>query len=190
MSPISTLEFTGSELVGSPWLEKVACLCARAAQERKQARVNYAVSGWENSPNTLFYLLFQEKRFDAPRGIFHLACDGDELVAFAGAYAHTTPGVLIGLVRSYVHPDYRNRQVLGRSIFAQQMEYGRKHGFTKIWLTFNDYNRPILTALKRIARAKAISLGSRNASAYSDLTFLPEKIVIANTPQYVAEKRL
>lgn len=190
---IEARELPGSGLMTErrDLLADVIELSRQASKADKKYSENYEWENWETNFRSVFSFLFQKKWFDPPSGMFYLLYKGDKLIAFSGAYrCQEHPDVLLCLVRSFVHPDHRNRQVLGNLVLPGQIAFGKSLGLGKAWITFNDYNGPVFHSIRRAGEGKTSLFGTANAELYKDFAPLSERVVINETSQLVLEKAI
>lgn len=162
--------------------DKLLALCNVAYKLNEPAHENYDVSDWQNKPHTLLNLLYHKRRF----GIFNIVSDQERPIAMSGAYVFKDVPI-IG-VRAFTHPDYRGggHWSQARHIFPKQIDWAESKGYSKVWMTFNEYNYKLVNFLKRMSEGKASTFGGPR-EIYQNLKWYNELIEIQYTNQIVAE---
>lgn len=164
-------------------LEDIFALADIAAQEGTPSAVNYRTTDEKYS---FKYLLLVEKRLS----VFTCVYDDEQLVAFSGGYPHDE-NVFIGTVRLYVSPKYRKKWLSG-PMLEKQEEYAKANNYKYLWLTYNEYNRHLVTIIKRASEGKAIGFGinTKIPEVFKGFKVIDEPKIIKYTKQYILEKEL
>ena len=159
--------------------------CSEAAEEDLPPAKNMQVVDYENKPETLLHKLWISKEYDR----LFLGWHGERLVGISACYKLNNKVMICGC-RSWTVPDMRTKYVHGNHIFPEQFKYAKNEGCHAAWFTFNDYNVWLYKFLKRISEGKATAFGMKNSDTYKDMTFVPGQMLIKNTTQMVAIKKL
>jgi len=161
---------------------KLIALCEDAYYLKEPAYENYDVNDWQNKPHTLLNLLYHKQRF----GVFNIVSNDDKPIAMSGAYIYNDVPI-IG-VRAFTHPDYRGggHWCQARHIFPQQIKWAESLGYSRVWLTFNEYNHKLVNFLKRMSEGKASTFGGPR-EIYQNLKWYDELKEVQYTNQIIAE---
>lgn len=184
---LRTISFTSDQLQ-SNILDDLHRLCHEAEQNISMpAHVNMMLDQWENKPNTLMYLLRKTDRFHSGNGLFTLLYDIDNnprrIIACSGIYrSNFDHNVAIGGVRTWKIKDYRNRYLVSKYIFTDQINWCRSNGLKIFALTFNEYNLKVMKILNK----SGLYLDSIN----EDMEMLDRKSYIQGVNQYVMFQRI
>ncbi|MFA5490565.1 MAG: hypothetical protein WC284_15365 [Candidimonas sp.] len=142
-------------------------------------------------PGSLWSVLFEEKRFDHPNGIFGLLYEDDKIIAMSGAYrADFCQDIVIGGVRTYTLKEYRKDFLHGSLLIPKQIEWAVKNEASAFALTFNHYNRWLWDFIRRINCGGGVVLGKKVPDSLKEFTAHPKPCVIKHTKQWICWKRL
>ncbi len=173
------------------YIDDITKLCITASTDPKnKAYENYQLN--DNS-NTLMYKIMHSNELTKDNGVITLLYDGNELIAFSACYINNEWNQVIAGWRSYVHPKYKTRGLVGEYLMPVHMRFASQCGYDRIWITFNSYNKWAYNCYKRIAQGKAVFLGSStnvhaaNAASNNTVVFHDEPKIIKNTEQTVVE---
>lgn len=156
--------------------------------ENSSAAINMWDIDWENKSNTLPYILMKTKRFEDDNGQFHIMFDDDKIVACGGIYksGFDSKFALAG-VRTWVHKDHRTK-LLVRPLLAIQRKWAIDQTCGAVGLSFDDYNKNLITVFKRTRLGEnANRIRDRESSHlfYNGMNEIPFPVNIQNTAQWV-----
>lgn len=115
-------------------------------------------------------------------GNYYVIEDHGEYAGSAGWYQYNDEVSLV-LVRAYIMPKYRTRYLMAEHILP---EIFKESTSKKLWITCNDYNKPIYDALVNMSQGKSAGLFNNWPTIYAKFKPIGSKVV-NNTVQYVAE---
>lgn len=105
---------------------------------------------WQAKFETLPYLIYKSDRFTNDNGEFFILRVNGNIEAVSGIYiSEFDSNVAIGGVRSWTNPGYQANLVIGRYIFPKQLAWAKAKGTKIIALTFNEYNRRLISYFTR-----------------------------------------
>lgn len=162
---------------------KLFTLSNNAYHLKEPAYENYDVNDWQNKSHTLLNLLYFKKRFE----LFNIVLTNEKQpIAMSGTYLWNDIPI-IG-VRAFTHPDYRGggNWCQARYIFPKQIKWWEQKGYTRVWLTFNNYNDRLINFLRRMSEGKASTFGGPR-EIYQNLKWYDDTKKIQYTDQIVAE---
>lgn len=149
---------------------------------------------WSNKPNTLPYLLTKTNKFTGLNGEFHIALDGEKIVACGGVQiAHFCNKIALCGVRTWILPEYRNKMIIGRQILPANKAWATKQGCKQVALSFNEYNKSLLRLWTRIRIGESsdrISKRTNDMMFFNGVNELKFPVYIQYTPQWVVYEQL
>lgn len=171
----------------------------RDKEKNRISARNYDVDGWETNNHCVAFALCNKLRFDPPNGIFDIILEDGNPIGFCGGYKYDDE-TFIGLSRAYVDVAHRNKALLNRFILPKQLLEAHDMGLSKLWLTFNDYNKGLFNYYKRARAASTTTTFFGSVFPNPDEIYegtskiicelakiKEEQIYIQNTWQYVVE---
>ncbi len=167
--------------------------CEQAGKEVDMpAHENMWHDDWTSLSYTLPFILEKTDRFKG-KGEFFILFDDAKPIACAGVYqSDFCDELAIAGVRTWVHKDYRNQQVVRFLLYAQK-QWSIDNGYKAVALTFNEYNKNIISIFKRARLGEnAIRFKDRTPKSlfYNGLHEVSYPVMIRNTPQWVIYERL
>lgn len=114
------------------------------------ASVNMWHEYWMDRPETFPYLVYLSQRFANDNGQFFVCKIDGELQAVSGIQISPFDNyVALGGVRSWVNEKYRGKFIIGRHLLPLQVAWAKSKGIKTIALTFNNYNKKLISYFKR-----------------------------------------
>lgn len=169
-------------------------LSSTLKETNQPAAANMWDDNWESKPATLPYLLECNNRFSNSNGDYHIVYDQENIVACGGVYkSNFDPKISFAGVRTWVDSKYRNRSILREYMFPIHKEWSVKNNFKIIALSFNQYNKNIISIFKRSRLGESggrISSRQPNHLFYSGLNEVSHLVTIQYTPQWVIYEKL
>jgi hypothetical protein len=165
--------------------DKFLTFCKNAYNQSKRlSGSNMWDPDWENTNSTLPYLMYKTDRFSGSNGIMYGLRTGDELIAVSGIYISSfDKNVAIAGVRSWINEGHRANLVIGKHLLPQQLAWAKAAGIRAVALTFNDYNRPLMTYFTR-AGLGVIKRRTSDMMFYNGVHEVPFPVVIQHTKQW------
>ena len=142
--------------------------------------VNYHPDYADNTGN-LFYIL-KYGRF-SNSSYYVMETDLGEFAGSAG-WNPMDSNIALGLVRAYIPKQFRAQFLMAEHLLPKILE--ETANYSKLWITFNEYNLRIYNGLKRMSENKPSGVAIPWPRIYSK--FKPIGMhQVNNTSQYVAE---
>ena len=158
------------------------------------ANENMWSDDWKNKPNTLPFILTNTNKFVGDAGAFHVAFDGDRIIACGGVQiAHFSNKIALCGIRTWVLPEYRNKMIIAKYLLPKDKAWAISRGCKQVALSFNEYNKNLAKLWTRIRageEADRISKRTQDMMFYNDANELDKPITIQYTPQWVIYERL
>jgi len=134
---------------------------------------------YSNTPGNLFYIL-SHGRYDIGN-YFVMEQDGQ----YAGSAGwNEFEDVVLLLTRAYIPPEYRRRYFLAKHLMPLMLKETRF--YEKVWITCNEYNKPIYHAIERLQSGKSAGLFDQWPEIYKKFVPIGTRQIYSTT-QYVAE---
>jgi hypothetical protein len=92
--------------------------------------------------------------------------------------------VVLLLTRAYIPPEYRRRYFLAKHLMPLMLKETRF--YEKVWITCNEYNKPIYHAIERLQSGKSAGLFDQWPEIYKKFVPIGTRQIYSTT-QYVAE---
>ncbi len=173
--------------------EKFYKFCKEASEENLPAAVNMWNKDWQNSSQSLPYILEKTSRF-SHKGQFHILFSEEEVVLCGGVYfADFNRNIAIAGTRTWVKKEFRNLALTRDYLFPEHKKWALENNCKQIIVCFNEYNKN----LKRIffrnrlgEENKRIFLRSKEHLFYSNINEVPFTVNIQDTPQWVLYEKL
>lgn len=144
---------------------------------------------WENKPNTLPHKLYISNQYK--NGTFNIALDNNVIVACSGAYVSMFNNrLLIAGTRTWIKKDYRNMQLPREYFLPREKAWALAHNMGAIALTFNDYNKNLITTFKRMRLGESRSAREPKHIFYTNMIEVPFPVTVQYTKQYVVYEKL
>lgn len=159
------------------------------SNSNEPAAINMWHDDWERQPHTLPHKLFITTQYS--NGIFNLAFDGNDIVGCSGAYVSVfSEKVLIAGSRTWVAKSYRNMGLPREYFLPKEKAWAIEHGMSVIALTFNEYNKNLITTFNRMRLGESRSAREPKHIFYNNMFVVPFPVNIQYTKQYVAYETL
>jgi hypothetical protein len=169
--------------------------CKEASHETKNsASVN--MWSWDNpnAKNTIFYKLENTEYFKEPNGTFFILFFNNDIVGCSGVYrSNFSKDIFIAGARTWIKTDFRNKSLNKEYFFPLQKQWVRNNNGKIIALTFNHYNKNIITIFKRnrIGEKNNRIPGRKiNDLFYDNFNEVEFSVNINNTEQWVCFEKL
>jgi hypothetical protein len=147
--------------------------------KNKKLFENYLYEYKENATN-LFSLL-ATGRYKLGN-YFVITDDKDNYIASSGWYHYNEDTALV-LTRMLVTPKYRTSYIVGHELLPLMIE--RTSTYSNVWITCNEYNKPIYDWFSRSSEGKSPSLYRNWPEVYKKFKPIGQHTV-NGLPQYVA----
>ena len=173
-------------------LDQFFAFCKEAKTEVNQpASVNMWDDDWMNQPHTLPYKLLVEKVYSGDVGSFQVLLHNEKIVGCGGVY--TSPfcaSLAIGGTRTWITKEYRNLSLPREYLLPAQKQWAIEHKFGAIALTFNAYNKNIVTIFKRVRLGEKRTPKEPHHIFYNGTNEVPFPVRLQYTKQYVIYENL
>lgn len=162
-----------------------------ASKETSQpAHENMYDVDWQSKNNTLLYILENTTRFKT-NGFYQIIFDNDKVVASGGAYASDfSNDIAILGARTWIHKEYRHKLISREHLLPNQKQWAIDNGFKVIALTFNDYNKNLMTLWHRTRLGESRPIRESRHFGYNGVTELEFPVNIQYTKQWVLYEKL
>jgi len=107
---------------------------------------------YKNENSNLFYILHHD-RFKI--GNYYIVEENNNYICSSG-WNWYKDDIALALTRTYVIPEYRQRNLIASNILPLIMEDSKS--YNRLWITCNGYNKAIFNAFTRIQQGKATGL--------------------------------
>ncbi len=155
------------------------------------AAVNMWNENWLESTETLPYILFKNKRFHEPYGEFFLLRNNGNIIGCSGIYiSEFSKDISIGGCRTWINKDYRNQSLMRDYLLPIQKQWAIDNEVKIIALTFNDYNKNMISIWKRIRFGEKRSPRKSEHIFYDNFNELDLPVTIQHTKQWLIYETL
>lgn len=145
---------------------------------------------WQSKNNTLLYILENTTRFKT-NGFYQIIFDNDKVVASGGAYTSDfSNDIAILGARTWIHKEYRHKLISREHLLPNQKQWAIDNGFKAIALTFNDYNKNLMTLWHRTRLGESRPNRESRHFGYNGVTELEFPVNIQYTKQWVLYEKL
>lgn len=166
------------------------CFLKKTSEYKDNASINM----FSNDKNGLIYILENENRFNDNQGEFHIVFSDDKIVGCGGIYKSAfSDQIAIGGVRTWVDPAFRNKGIIGSHLLPIHKEWAINNHCKIIALSFNDYNKNLISIFKRIRLGETkhrIKDRSPRNLFFDNFNELDFPVNIQYTPQWVIFEKL
>ena len=156
------------------------------------AWINMWDDDWQNKANTLPYILTKTNKYKGNEGVFYIVYDDAKIVACGGVSRLATNAfIAIAGTRTWIAEEYRHQNIARNYLLPEHKAWAIKNNCKQIAITFNDYNKNIITVWKR-NRLGEKNRGPRQPRhiCYSNFNEVPFPVTIQYTPQWVIYEKL
>jgi hypothetical protein len=166
--------------------------CKTAHQDANQpAAVNMWHNDWKEQPHTLPYILFNEKRFNEPRGEFFLLKENNIIIGCSGIYiSNFSNNICLAGCRTWVTKEYRNNSLVRDYLLPAQKDWAVNNKVKVIALSFNHYNRNIITIWRKRRFGEVRTPREPYHLFYTNFNEVPFLVNVQHTPQWVIYEKL
>lgn len=147
---------------------------------------------YKNKNYTLPYILEKTDRF-TKNGIFNVIFYNNQIIGCGGAYiSDFCSDFLLAGVRTWISIEYRNKSLIKDNLLPFHKRFAVDNCISAIGLSFNDYNKNIITIFKRARLGENKDRLKRDSKHlfYNELIELNYPVRIQNTKQYLIYERL
>ncbi len=193
--PYSIVEID-SDNISDEILQQLKNLCTEAVSEDKhEASANMQIENWQETPNSLLYILLIEKRFTKNHGGLLLLFKDSRVIAVSGYYrSDFDPGIFLMGVRSWVLKKDRFNLLIAKYLLPYQFEKIKALNAHTVAITFNDSTKSFAQLIERSNKNLTIKnkffFGTDYPDFYKDMVFLKEPLKIKNVRQWVLIKKI
>lgn len=167
------------------YLDDIKLLCSAAEQDRHPMAKNYRLTGWEDNPASLLYILTKTDRYH--KGRLELLYRDGVPIAISGCYVSDWSNkVLILGSRTYTVPGHRNEWWHSKYLLPRQLEVAEQLNCDVMLLSFEKDSDRLYKFIERITLNKTAVLGHKNSDFYKSFQIVPGTFLIKGTPQKIA----
>ena len=161
--------------------------CQQASHETTQpAHKNMWTSDWESNPDTLIYQIHNRHRYFDSSGDFHLALDGEVIVACSGVYKSSFYNeVAIGGCRTWVSKEYRHLGLPRELFLPLHKKWAIENNCKVIAITFNDYNKNLIETFKRKRFGEHRTVRQSHHLFYNNFNEVNFPVTVQYTKQWI-----
>lgn len=172
--------------------EEFLDFCRRSSEEKSQpASVNMWSESWYDEKNTLPYIVLKSDRFKEPRGDLFLIYKNKKIVGCSGVYiSDFSNQVSLSGVRTWIIPEERHLKLPREYLLPVQKQWSIDRNLKIIALTFNDYNKNMISLWKRMRFGEHRSLREPKHIFYNGLNEVEFPVKIQYTKQWVIYEKL
>ena len=161
-------------------------------EDASPAMVNMSSAEWRTDSATLRYLLEVDNKF--AEGDYYILYLNREPVASGGVYlSEWHRDIAMAGIRTWVHTLHRNKFLAAEYILPACKSWAVKNNCKIVTLTFNEYNRRLITTWTRIRageRADRIKQRRPDMMFYSGVKQVDKAVKINYTKQWVIYEQL
>jgi hypothetical protein len=175
--------------------DKLRCLDFLKTEKNNKdpAYKNMWDDDWETKKETLPYILEKTDRFKVNGNFLFLEIDS-KIVACSGVYqSQFSKEVYIAGSRLWVNKNYRNLRIPRNYLLTNNKKYAVSNGAKIIALTFNDYNKNLILAIKRNRLGEKNNRLTTRTSEFlfhKGISEVEFPVLIQNTKQWVIYEKI
>jgi hypothetical protein len=165
----------------------------KSQKNNDSAYENMWDDAWQTKPECLPYILSFTNKFKDSKGDFHIIYDGNNIVGCGGVCLSSfNRYIALGGVRTWVSEKYRNKSILKEHLFPYHKAWAIDNSCRQIALSFNNYNKNIITVFKRARLGEDPSRSQRTEKHlfYTGIHEVSHAVLIQYTPQWVIYEKL
>lgn len=172
--------------------EKFLEFCKQASTEKTQpASVNMWHKNWKQKPETLAFQIFNKQRYFKSNGEFLLALYDDQIIGCSGVYKSTfNDAIALAGCRTWISKKYRNLSIPREYLLPLHKEWALANNCKIIALTFNDYNKNIITSFTRLRLGETRTPRQSHHLFYNNFNEVPFPVSIQFSKQWVIFEKL
>jgi hypothetical protein len=141
------------------------------------------------SSSGLLWNIANKARWTKEQGeIALLFSDTDEIVGVSCVERSIKTGISIGGIRTWVLPEYRNKNVVTNMLLNSNLEWSTANDMYGMLLTFNSYNKWIYTGIKRKANGQGAGLAKIWSDWWNDCIIIDRPLKIRYVDQWCVAK--
>ena len=147
------LERTVERVTSKYPIEKLMNFCEAAKHDERPAAINIRAENWENSPNTLLYCLYKDKRYDDRAG-YYIYRENGVILSGHGYYPFDEDPNIYVQSRLYSIPSHK--QSLSKNTTTSNMlgshiaDVALTQGYLGGIITLEEYNSKLADKIVRI----------------------------------------
>lgn len=146
---------------------------------------------WENKANTLPYILTKTTKYKGNEGAFYIVYDDEKVIACGGVSKLATNAfIALAGTRTWIATEYRHQSIARNYLLPEHKAWAIKHKCKQVALTFNDYNKNIITIWKRNRLGEHRTPREPRHMCYSNFNEVAFPVTIQYTPQWVIYEKL
>ena len=148
-------------------------------------------NNWQDKANTLPYILTKTNKYKGNEGAFYIVYHGKKVIACGGVSKLATNAfIALAGVRTWIATDYRHQSIARNYLLPKHKAWAIKNNCKQVALTFNDYNKNIITIWKRNRLGESRSPREPRHMCYSNFNEVLFPVIIQYTPQWVIYEKL
>lgn len=171
--------------------EKFFEFCKESSLQNDHAAVNMWADDWQSQPNTLPYILTNSNRYSKENGEFFLILDHLEIIGCGGIYfSDFDKQFAVAGCRTWIRNDHRNKSLPREMLLPAQKKWALDNNANAIGLTFNDYNKNLITTFKRTRLGEKRSSRQPYHLFYNNFNEVDFPVTIQYTKQWIIYEKL
>jgi GNAT superfamily N-acetyltransferase len=165
--------------------------CKEASLQDDPAAINMWADDWQSQPHTLPYILTNSDRHSGNNGEFFLVTCQSEIVGCGGVYfSNFNSKFALAGCRTWMHQDYRNQSLPRELLLPAQRQWAKDHNATAVGITFNDYNKNLISTWKRTRLGENRSPRQQYHLFYDNFNEVKFPVTIQYTKQWIIYEKL
>jgi hypothetical protein len=146
---------------------------------------------WQNKANTLPYILTKTNKYKGNEGAFYIVYDDEKVIACGGVSKLATNAfIALAGTRTWIAAEYRHQSIARNYLLPEHKAWAIKNNCKQVALTFNDYNKNIITIWKRTRLGEKRSPRESRHLCYSNFNEVPFPVTIQYTSQWVIYEKI
>jgi hypothetical protein len=171
--------------------EKFFKFCKESSLQNDPASVNMWSNDWEIQSHTLPYILSNTNRYSSPNGEFFIVLDNSRIIGCSGIYfSNFSSNLALAGCRTWVTKEYRNKSLPREILLPAQKKWAQDRNASAIGLTFNEYNKNLISTWKRIRLGEQRTTRQPHHLFYSNFNEVDFPVTIQYTKQWIIYERL
>ena len=165
--------------------------CKESSLQTDAAAVNMWSDDWQVQTHTLPYILTNTDRYSSPNGEFFIVLDNSKIIGCSGIYfSNFSSNLALAGCRTWVTKEYRNKSLPREILLPAQKKWAQDRNASAIGLTFNEYNKNLISTWKRIRLGEQRTTRQPHHLFYGNFNEVDFPVTIQYTKQWMIYERL
>ena len=165
--------------------------CKEASLQNDPAAVNMWAEDWSVKSHTLPCILINSNRYSGNNGEFFLIMHQSEIVGCGGVYfSEFDSKFALAGGRTWIQPTYRNKSLPRELLLPAQKKWAQDRNASAIGLTFNEYNKNLISTWKRTRLGENRSPRQPYHLFYNNFNEVDFPVTIQYTKQWIIYEKL